>query len=66
MKNTVLRTIVLGGFVAAGLSLSACNSSPTEKKADAIEDSADMVRESADATADAMENKADAVRETGK
>ena len=61
MKNTVLRALALGGFVAASLSLSACNSSPTEQKADAIENTADAVRESADATADAMEKRADAL-----
>ncbi len=44
MKNTVLRALALGGFVAASLSLSACNTSPTEQKADAIENTANALR----------------------
>ena len=68
------KMIVLG--LAAGLaSLSACNSSPRENAADAIESNteavADNLEEAADnattdAAEDGLENKADAVRATGQ
>lgn len=67
------KMMVLG--LAAGLAaLSACNSTPRENAADAIEANAGAVADNLEAAADnatteaaedALENKADAVRETG-
>ena len=67
---------VIGIIAATGLmSLAACNNSPTEQKADnveqAAEDQADNIEEQADnagteASEDNLENSADAVRSEGK
>jgi len=74
-RGKLMRMIVKGAMVAGLMALGACNNTPAENKADAIEANADAVADnmeeaadnmSNDAAADAMENKADAVEDAAE
>ena len=71
-KGNFMRIVALGAVAAGLVALAACNNTPAENKADAIEqnaeNTADALEEQADnattdATEDRLENQADAVRD---
>ena len=71
-KGNSMRTVALGAVAAGLFALAACNNTPAENKAEAIEDAGEnnaaALEEAADnattdAAEDALENQADAVED---